>query len=127
MKKLFVIVAAVMVSSAAFSQDTKTTAPSATTAAAKPASSSSSTHGCYMMKDNKLMHMKGDAMTPVKSDVKLKNGTMISTKGEITAKDGTKSMLANGQCCDMSGHVGDCDKMKASMTKAATPAPAPAK
>ena len=124
MKKLFVIVAAVMFSSAAFAQDAKSTAPApAATLSPAPAHShahadAAQTHGYYMMKDNVLMHCKGDAMTPVKADVTLKSGATITTKGQVTSKEGVKSQIGNGQCCDMSGHMGDCDKMKASMSKA---------
>ena len=120
MKKLFVIVAAVMVSSAAFAQDTKNVAPAVPPAPSSAHASASHDHGYYMMKDNVLMHIKGEAITPVKADVKLKSGAVITTKGEVTSKEGTKSMLANGQCCDMMGRMGDCEKMKASMAKAET-------
>ncbi|MEO5570333.1 MAG: DUF6799 domain-containing protein [Bacteroidia bacterium] len=129
MKKLFVIIAAVLTSSAVFAQtdDAKTATPATPpTPATAPASSAPPTtmtgdhtampmHQCYMMKDNALMHCTGTDATAQKADVTLKNGTVISAKGEITPKEGAKTQMANGQCCDMMGMVGDCEKMHAGM------------
>src|SRR5258705_3726583 len=108
MKKLFVIAAAVMVSTAVFAQNEKKTETAGTPSTAKPAAEKKMAHECYMMKDNALMHCMGAKDMPQKTEVKLKNGTVITQKGEIIAADGTHSMLANGQCIDMNGKVEDC-------------------
>lgn len=109
MKKLFAIVAAVIVSTAVFAQNDKkaeTTPPSAEKKMA---------HECYTMKDNALMHCMGDKAEAQKTDVKLKDGTTITAKGEVMKVDGSKSMLANGQCIDLNGKIGDYEKMHAEM------------
>ena len=112
MKKLFVIVAAVMVSTAVFSQDEK---KPQTQTAASPAAEMKMAHECYMMKDNALMHCMGTKAEPQKTDVKLKNGTTISIKGEVMKTDGSKEMLANGQCIELNGKIGDCEKIHTGM------------
>ena len=117
MKKLFMLPAIVLFTSAVFAQADKKMETQPQPAAKKMS------HQCYMMKDGAIMHCMGDKSEAQKTDVKLKNGTMISTKGEVTMKDGKKSMLANGQCIDLHGMIGDCEKMHASMKN---PAPAPA-
>lgn len=114
MKKLFVIVAAVMVSTAVFSQEEKKS-ETQTPATTAPAAEKKMAHECYMMKDNALMHCMGTKAEPQKTDVKLKNGTTISAKGEVMKSDGSKEMLANGQCIELNGNIGDCEKMHAGM------------
>jgi hypothetical protein len=114
MKKLLIAIVAVVFSSAVLAQ-----APASTPekkAEMKPAMEKMSTH-CYAMKDGAMTHCMGTKGEPMSKDVTLKNGTMVSTKGEITTKDGKKSMLANGQCIDVNGKVGDFDKMHPGMKK----------
>ena len=80
-------------------------------------------HECYMMKDGALMHCTGDKTEALKTPVTLKNGTMISTKGEVKMKDGKTMMMENGQCMSMMGSIGDCEKMHASMKSMKAPEP----
>ncbi len=84
MKKLLFAAMAVALSTGAFAQD-----QSAKKADAKPAHEKMMTH-CYAMKDGAMMHCMGSKAEPMAKDVTLKNGTMVSTKGEITTKDGKK-------------------------------------
>ena len=74
-------------------------------------------HECYMMKDGVLMHCMGDKMVVQKAPITLKNGTVISPKGEIKMKDGKATKLGNGQCISMMGGIGDYERMH-SMQKA---------
>ncbi|HKR07099.1 MAG TPA: DUF6799 domain-containing protein [Bacteroidia bacterium] len=115
MKKLFVIVAAVMVSTALFAQNEKKTETAPTPATAAPVAEKRMAHECYMMKDNALMHCMGTKAEAQKTDVKLKNGVTITAKGEVMKADGSKEMLANGQCIELNGNIGDCEKMHLGM------------
>ena len=123
MKKLMVILAAAVFSTASFAQ-TQTTG--STKAEPKPAETKPApqtaekkvVHSDWAMKDGKMMHCMGDKMAAMTKDVTLKNGCMISTKGEVTSKDGKKTMMANGDCCDSHGKVMPCDKMHAPNDKA---------
>lgn len=60
---------------------------------------------CVMMKDGKLATMTKDGITPLTKDLTLTNGTVISTKGIVTAKDGSTITLTNGQAVDMDGKL----------------------
>ncbi len=106
MKKLIAIIAIGAFATGVFAQ-----AP-AGKMEGKPATAKTTdaTH-CYAMKDGAMMHCMGTKAEPMAKDATLNNGAMVSTKGEITMKDGTKKMLANGQCVDMNGKIGDFDKM----------------
>ncbi|MEP7170175.1 MAG: DUF6799 domain-containing protein, partial [Bacteroidota bacterium] len=58
-----------------------------------------------------LMHVIGSKNEPQKEDVKLQNGTTVTANGSVMNADGSKAMLANGQCIDLMGKIGDCEKM----------------
>lgn len=70
-------------------------------------------HECYMMKEGTLIHCMGDKAEAQRTNVTLRNGTKITTTGEVITSDGKTMAVANGQCVDMKGMVGDCDKMHA--------------
>src|SRR4051794_16322046 len=113
MKNLLLVIAVALFTTAAFAQD----AQADKKAEAKPATTTEkkmATH-CYAMQNGAMMHCMGSKAEPMTKDVTLKNGTKVTTKGEITTKDGKKSMLANGQCIDVHGTVGDYNKMHAGM------------
>ena len=69
------------------------------------------------MKDGAMVHCMGSKGEPMTKDVTLKNGIVISTSGEVTMKNGTKSKLNNGQAVDMNGKIGDFEKMHPGMNK----------
>lgn len=69
------------------------------------------------MKEGKLMRCLGTSAVPQTTDVTLKNGTMITTAGAVTMKDGTTATMTDGQCISLGGKIGDCEKMH-SMAKA---------
>ena len=68
-------------------------------------------HSCYRMLDGKLMHCMGDKEELQKTNITLKNGTKITTDGDMHFKDGKKSKLESGQCIDSKGDVGNYNKM----------------
>ena len=72
-------------------------------------------HECYMMKHGALMHCMGDKAEPQKTEVKLRNGSMISPDGIMKSEDGQSTKLQNGQCVLLNGVLGDCEKMHSKM------------
>ena len=72
-------------------------------------------HECYMMKDGALMHCMGDNAVAQKTEVKLRNGSMISPDGIMKTEDGQSTKLQNGQCVLLNGVLGDCEKMHSKM------------
>ena len=114
MKKLLIICATVMITASGFAQTekkTSTTTSTTTTTEMKVAQE------WYMMKDGKLMHYSGSNAQSQETEVTLKNGTLISTTGEVIRKDGTKETLGDNQCINSFGKIGDCEKMRAELKK----------
>jgi hypothetical protein len=111
MKKILLFILPVLMSSALFAQTTKT----ATTVKSETETATTTGHECYMMKDQTLVHCMGPTSNTQKTEVKLTNGTRIYPTGVVLTADGKKSQLANGECVDMSGNIGDCEKMHASL------------
>lgn len=94
MKKLIIAftVAVFSMVNLAQAQTTEKTAKEQTTKHHK-----SSLH-CYMMKDGAMMECWGKTGKAMTKDATLQNGTMVSTTGEITTKDGKKDALKDNQC-----------------------------
>ena len=106
MKTLLIAIFAVLFSTSAFAQAEKQTKPAP----------KMTTH-CYNMKNGAMMHCMGTKEEPMTKDATLKNGTRVTTKGEVTMKDGKKTTLTNGKAIDANGTIGDYDKMHANMKK----------
>ena len=113
MKKLITFAIALF-SITAFAQDSKME-KKATTQNVKYA------HECYWMKDGTMIHCMGEKNEPMKANVTLKNGTVISTAGSIKTKDGNTTKIENGQCVTLMGSIGDCEKMHVKPDKATMP------
>ena len=109
MKKLITLIVVALFATATFAQDSKMEQKPEMKPHMKMG------HECYMMKDGALMHCMGDKAEVQKTDVKLKSGTVISTKGEVKMKDGQSIKIENGQCVSMMGSIGDCEKMHSEM------------
>lgn len=60
---------------------------------------------CVMMKDGKLMVMKGTSITALNTDLTLTNGTVIKTDGTVKSTDGTAMKLKEGEAIDMDGKM----------------------
>jgi hypothetical protein len=58
-----------------------------------------------MMKDGKLVATEMGMTNPVSADKKLLNGTVISTAGVVTGKDGTTTQLKEGDYVSLSGRI----------------------
>jgi hypothetical protein len=64
-----------------------------------------------MMKDGKMMMMKGGNSMMMDKDMKMKNGTMVMADGHYKMKHHKMMMMKEGECFDMNG------KMHKSMMK----------
>lgn len=60
---------------------------------------------CVMMKDGKLMVMKGGKNMEMTEDMTLSNGTTIMKDGNVKMKDGKTTSLKNGDCIYMDGKI----------------------
>jgi hypothetical protein len=107
MKKLFIAIVAVAFSTAVFAQSAPKAGAKSTTVSVDH----------YTMKDGVMMHSRGAKEEAMTGDLKLNNGTVVSSKGEITMPDGKKSMLKNGQSIDMQGKITNSEKMSPDMKK----------
>jgi hypothetical protein len=72
---------------------------------------SAATKDCCMMKDGKMMQMKGGKITPMDKEMTMENGTKCMTNGECITKDGKKMQMIEGDCIDMSGKMDKCTVM----------------
>lgn len=67
-------------------------------------------HDCYMMKDGKMYHVRGDKFELMKGDVVTKNGTRIMENGTCKMKDGREVQLKEGECCTRHGKIKHMEK-----------------
>ena len=65
---------------------------------------------CYTMKGGAMYACLGATMEPMKANVTLANGTVVTTKGEVITRDGKRTALINGQCVDLNGNIADSAK-----------------
>lgn len=77
--------------------------------------SSNKDHYCAKMKDGKLTVMHNDK--PLMADATLNNGTTIKMDGTILKKDGSTTMLKEGECVDLEGKVMKKETSKPKTTK----------
>lgn len=128
MKKLTMFVlAAVICTSAVNAQDTKTTTSSTTTKTSstmkhKMGGAHKMNKDCIMMKEDKLVVMKGGNTSDMDQSMTLTNGATVNTDGTVTMKDGTSKQLKNGDCVFMNGKMMKSGSMhkKAGTTKKTT-------
>ena len=122
MKKLVTLSVVLLFTMGLFAQAEK--AATKTSDQAHPATQQNNTHhdmkDCVMMKNGKMMMMKGGKTMPMTADMKMSNGTTISPKGECTMADGTKMMFKNGDCMDMNGMMKPGNMGKNNMNKMTT-------
>ncbi len=60
---------------------------------------------CVMMKDGKVMVMKGNNVMALDKDLTLANGTTVKNDGSVKMADGTAMQLKEGEAIDMEGKV----------------------
>lgn len=58
-----------------------------------------------MMKDGKMMVMKGGKSMMMEEDMTLSDGTKVMKDGTMTMKDGTTKMMKEGEMCTMDGKM----------------------
>jgi hypothetical protein len=58
-----------------------------------------------IMKDGKLVATEMGMTNPVTADKTLRNGTIITTNGVVTGKDGTTTQLREGDYVSLTGRV----------------------
>ncbi|MBC7627169.1 DUF6799 domain-containing protein [Ferruginibacter sp.] len=108
MKKLMMVFAIVgACTTVAVAQDSSATS---TTKAASGRALSHQMKDCVMMKDGKVMVMKGGAVTALYGDLTLTNGTIVKSDGSVKASDGTAMKLMEGEKIDMDGKMLKTDK-----------------
>src|SRR5678810_532641 len=60
---------------------------------------------CVMMKDGKVMVMKGGKNMSLEQDMTLSNGTTVMPDGTVKMKDGTTKMLKEDEYLSMDGKM----------------------
>src|ERR1041384_4935796 len=103
MKKIIVVLAGVLFAFAVNAQDTKTEAKPQTAPAAS--TTKSPMHDYMIMKAGKMMMMKEGKMMPMDKDMELTNGTKVMMDGTVLKKDGTKTMMNEGDRIYMNGNM----------------------
>ena len=99
MKKviMFLLVAGTC-TTAAVAQDT-------TKAATPKMEKSLQVKDCVMMKEGKLMLMKGSSITPLDKELTFTNGSVISLDGTVKSSDGTTMKLKEGEAIGLDGKL----------------------
>jgi hypothetical protein len=99
MKTLFVAMMACMLGTSAFAQDSEQ----------QDTTRRKTQQEYYMMRDGTVWYYMDTTSTRVTRDITLKNGVIITSRGEIISKDGRRTTVTNGQCIDLTGTIGKCD------------------
>lgn len=99
MKKviMFLLVAGTCTTAAVAQDTTKTTTPKM--------EKMHDMKDCVMMKDGKLIVMKGNSVTALDADLTLTNGTVVKTDGSVKSADGSAMKLKEGEAIDMDGKM----------------------
>jgi hypothetical protein len=100
MKKLLCLLAVSMITLGAFSQEGKMDKKT------DSKMGDMKMKDCVIMKDGKMMVMKGQDKMAMDKDMTMSNGTMVMTDGTVKMKDGKTKMLSNNQCVYMDGKMG---------------------
>lgn len=58
-----------------------------------------------LFQDGKLYQMRKGVRNEVKSQIKLKNGTVVNPDGSYALENQERLRMSNGECMDMSGRV----------------------
>lgn len=97
MKKLIVLIITCIFTSGVFAQDYQND---------KMQNQNQNTPAyCAMLKDGKMILMADGKQ--MNGDVKLNNGTKITPDAVVVKKDGTQTVLKNGECVDKDGNIVD--------------------
>ena len=106
MKKLSMLfLTAIICTSAVIAQDTTPTMAHKPMGKHKMGHMNGMKEDCVMMKDSKMMVMKGGKTMAMDQDMTLTNGSVVSTDGMVKMNDGKSKQLKNGDCVYMSGKM----------------------
>lgn len=106
MKKLSMLfLTAIICTSAVIAQDTTPTMAHKPMGKHKMGHMNGMKEDCVMMKDSKMMVMKGGKTMAMDQDMTLTNGSVVSTNGMVVMSDGKSKQLKNGDCVYMSGKM----------------------
>jgi hypothetical protein len=96
MKKVLISLFAITLSLGVFAQDSTTNnmAPK-------------QNHEGVILKNGKLLMMKNGQTTQLTTDLTLDNGTVVMTNGSVKTKDGTVTILKEGDYIGMDGTIGN--------------------
>ena len=64
----------------------------------------------FMMKDRKMVSINNGSIMAMEKDITLPDGSIVSSTGLYLNKDGTSTMLKEGEHIDLSGTVTSTDK-----------------
>ncbi len=109
MKKFIVLIAAFVVSAGVYAQDSTSGNMSNGTTNSPGMDNMHQMKDCVMMKDGKMMVMKGGNTMAMTKTMTMKNGTMVTTNGTVKMKDGKTKMLKDGDCVNMDGMMSKMD------------------
>ena len=112
MKKLFVVIAAFFLTTGLFAQNTQDKKTDNQEHSEKMAKGDMKMKDCVMMENGKMMVMKNGQDMAMDQDMTMKNGTMVMKDGTVKMKDGKTSMLKDGECVYMDGHMSKMKPMK---------------
>lgn len=70
---------------------------------------------CMMMRNGKVVVMKGGQTMPLDQQMTLPNGTVVMPNGTVKMTDGTTRMLKNDECIYMDGTMGKMPMKKGKM------------
>ena len=68
----------------------------------------SSKKECCIMKNGKMLHMKGGKVETMENEMIMKNGTKCMANGECITQQGEKIILNDGECMDAYGNISIC-------------------
>ena len=65
-----------------------------------------------MMKNGKMVVVRNSKLTMIRTDITFSNGSKIMNDGTVVQKDGSKTMMKEGDYKDMSGNTVKCMYLK---------------
>jgi hypothetical protein len=118
MKKIIVVLTAILFAFAVNAQDTKMEAKPQTAPGTAEVKPQPKMRDYVTMKDGKMMVMKDGKMTPMEQDMEMTNGTKVITDGSVMKKDGSRTIMQEGDRVYMNGAMRSAGERKSTEKKA---------
>jgi hypothetical protein len=116
MKKLLVLAAAALLVTCSISaQEKKMDDKMSDSSMSKGKMGHKMMKDCVMMKDGKMMVIKGGEHMDMTEDMTMTNGTTVMADGSVKTKDGKTMKLKDGDCVYMDGKMSKMKGMKSKM------------